>query len=101
MTNKEQDMKEPKIKPSSKRPRKMAANIGDIMSSIAPPNIGMNKRQKKCQQEMPRTRFKESQPVKKNANEKPTMECQREMPRTRFKESQPVKKNANQVTQSI
>ncbi|KAG5558062.1 hypothetical protein RHGRI_008088 [Rhododendron griersonianum] len=67
--NKEQDMKEPKIKPSSKRSRKMAINIGDIMSSTAPPSIGMNKRQKKCQQEMPRTRLKGSQPVKKNANE--------------------------------
>ncbi|KAG5562526.1 hypothetical protein RHGRI_005303 [Rhododendron griersonianum] len=48
-TNKEQGMEEPKIKPSSKRPRKIAANIGDIMSSMAPPPIGMNKRQKKCQ----------------------------------------------------
>ncbi|KAG5549441.1 hypothetical protein RHGRI_014701 [Rhododendron griersonianum] len=95
-TNKEQDMKEPKIKPSLKRSRKMGTNIGDIMSSTAPPTIGMNKRQKKCQQEMPRTRLKGSQPVKKNANEKPTMECQQEMARTRLKESQPVKKNANE-----
>ncbi|KAG5525111.1 hypothetical protein RHGRI_031702 [Rhododendron griersonianum] len=95
-TDKEQDMKEPKIKPSLKRSRKMGTNIGDIMSSTAPPTIGMNKRQKKCQQEMPRTRLKGSQPVKKNANEKPTMECQQEMARTRLKESQPVKKNANE-----
>ncbi|KAG5514527.1 hypothetical protein RHGRI_035810 [Rhododendron griersonianum] len=95
-TNKEQDIKEPKIKPSLKRSRKMGTNIGDIMSSTAPPTIGMNKRQKKCQQEMPRTRLKGSQPVKKNANEKPTMECQQEMARTRLKESQPVKKNANE-----
>ncbi|KAG5561850.1 hypothetical protein RHGRI_004780 [Rhododendron griersonianum] len=95
-TNKEQDMKEPKIKPSLKRSRKMATNIGDIMSSTAPPTIGMNKRQKKCQQEMPRTRLKGSQLVKKNANEKPTMECQQEMARTRLKGSQPVKKNANE-----
>ncbi|KAI8538529.1 hypothetical protein RHMOL_Rhmol09G0110500 [Rhododendron molle] len=62
-------MKEPKIKSSSKRPRKMTANIGDIMSSPAPPTIGMNKRQKKCQREIPRIRFKESQPMKKNTNE--------------------------------
>ncbi|KAI8563384.1 hypothetical protein RHMOL_Rhmol03G0107600 [Rhododendron molle] len=88
--NMEQDMKEPKIKPSSKRSRKMATNIGDIMSSTATPTIGMNKRQKKCQQEMPRTRLKGSQPVKKNVNEKPTMEYQQEM------ESQPMKKNANE-----
>ncbi|KAI8535836.1 hypothetical protein RHMOL_Rhmol10G0205600 [Rhododendron molle] len=94
-TNKEQDMKEPKIKPSSKRSRKMATNIGDIMSSTVPPTIDMNKRQKKCQQEMPRTRLKGSQPVKKNADE-PTMECQQEMPRTRLKGSQPVKKNADE-----
>ncbi|KAI8571217.1 hypothetical protein RHMOL_Rhmol01G0101700 [Rhododendron molle] len=92
-TNKEQDMKEPKINPSLKRPRRMATNIADIMSSTAPPTIGMNKRQKKCKQEMARTKLKESQPVKKNAKEKPTMECQQEMPRTRLRESQPVKKN--------
>ncbi|XP_058184524.1 uncharacterized protein LOC131301994 isoform X2 [Rhododendron vialii] len=95
-TNKEQDMKEPKIKPSSKRLRKMATNIGDIMSSTAPPTIGMNKRQKKCQQEIPRTTLKGSQPVKKNANKKPAMECQQEMARTGLKESQPEKKNANE-----
>ncbi|KAI8572743.1 hypothetical protein RHMOL_Rhmol01G0223600 [Rhododendron molle] len=95
-TNKEQDMKEPKIKPSSKRSRKMATNIGDIMSSTVPPTIGMNKRQKKCQQEMPRIRLKGSQPVKKNADEKPTMECQQEMPRTRLKGSQPMKKNVDE-----
>ncbi|KAI8571952.1 hypothetical protein RHMOL_Rhmol01G0160900 [Rhododendron molle] len=73
-TNKEQDMKEPKIKPSSKRSRKMATNIGDIMSSTIPPTIGMNKRQKKCQQEMPRTRLKGSQPGKKNADERTTLQ---------------------------
>ncbi|KAF7147806.1 hypothetical protein RHSIM_Rhsim03G0056000 [Rhododendron simsii] len=99
-TNKEQDMKEPKIKLSSKRSRKMTTNIGDIMSSTAPPTIGMNMRQKKCQQEIPRTRLKGSQPVKrpvkKNASEKPTMECQQEMARTCLKESQPVQKNADE-----
>ncbi|KAF7126276.1 hypothetical protein RHSIM_Rhsim11G0070800 [Rhododendron simsii] len=68
-TNKEQDMKESKIKPSSKRSRKMATNIDDIMSSTALPTIGINKRQKKCQQEIPSTRLKGSQPVKKNTNE--------------------------------
>ncbi|KAF7133572.1 hypothetical protein RHSIM_Rhsim09G0070200 [Rhododendron simsii] len=97
-TNKKQDMKEPKIKPSSKRSRKMATNIGDIMSSTAPSTIGTNKRQKKCQQEIPRTRLKVFQPVKKNANEKPNMECQQEMTRAQLKESQPVKKNANERT---
>ncbi|KAF7151877.1 hypothetical protein RHSIM_Rhsim02G0172100 [Rhododendron simsii] len=96
-TNKEQDMKEPKIKPSSKRSRKMATNIGDLISSTAPPTIDMNKRQKKCQQEIPRTGLKGSQPVKKNTNKKFTMESQQEMARTRLKRSQPVKKNINEL----
>ncbi|KAH7838446.1 hypothetical protein Vadar_026474 [Vaccinium darrowii] len=67
-TNEDKIPNEPTLKTSTKKLRRMAAHIRESLSSTAPPPIVVkNKMEKKLRT----SRFKESQPVKANAKEKP------------------------------
>ncbi|KAF7153453.1 hypothetical protein RHSIM_Rhsim01G0094500 [Rhododendron simsii] len=71
-TNKEKGKEEAKLNASSKRLRKMAANVCETLSCTAPVIDGKNKWEKKLRT----NRFDKSQPLKRNANEEPTMEAE-------------------------
>ncbi|KAH7855253.1 hypothetical protein Vadar_022913 [Vaccinium darrowii] len=67
-TNEDKGPKEPTLKASTKKLRRMAAHIHEPLSSTAPPlTVDKNKMEKKLRT----SRFKESQLVKANAKEKP------------------------------
>ncbi|KAG5540542.1 hypothetical protein RHGRI_020677 [Rhododendron griersonianum] len=71
-TNKEKGNEEAKLNASSKRLRKMAANVREAFSRTTPAIDGKNKLEKKLKT----NRFDKSQPLKRNANKKPTMEAE-------------------------
>ncbi|KAF7152883.1 hypothetical protein RHSIM_Rhsim01G0207900 [Rhododendron simsii] len=71
-TNKEKGKEEIKLNASSNRLRKMAANVREALSRTAPAIDGKNKWEKKLKT----NRFDKSQPLKRNANKKSTMEAE-------------------------
>ncbi|KAH7833318.1 hypothetical protein Vadar_005115 [Vaccinium darrowii] len=67
-TNEDKGPKEPTLKASTKKLRRMAAHIRESLSSTAPPPTA---HKNKTENKLRTSRFKETQPVKANAKEKP------------------------------